>query len=121
MPTRERITFANKDRVQLAAILELPDTKISYYALFSHCFTCGKDILAATRIAKNLGIPSAMWPIFGLVWPSSIVLANFMLSYDYTNKRILEIGCGIGLTSLLLNNKFADISATDIHPEAENS
>ena len=69
-------------------------------------------------IAKNLGIPSAMWPIFGLVWPSSIVLANFMLSYDYTNKRILEIGCGIGLTSLLLNNKFADISATDIHPEA---
>jgi putative redox protein len=56
LPTRERITFANKDRVQLAAILELPDTKISYYALFSHCFTCGKDILAATRIANTLAL-----------------------------------------------------------------
>jgi predicted nicotinamide N-methyase len=69
-------------------------------------------------IAKNLGISSATWPIFGVVWPSSIVLANFMLDYDFANKRILEIGCGIGLVSLLLNSKHADISATDIHPEA---
>jgi|TARA_B110000238_G_C16081208_1_gene419526 predicted nicotinamide N-methyase len=69
-------------------------------------------------VAKNLGISSALWPIFGVVWPSSIVLANFMLDYDFANKRILEIGCGIGLVSLLLNNKLADISATDIHPEA---
>lgn len=33
-------------------------------------------------------------------------------------KKILEIGCGIGLVSLLLNKQHADISATDIHPEA---
>jgi len=70
------------------------------------------------NLAKNLGISSATWPIFGVVWPSSIVLANYMLEYDFANKRILEIGCGIGLVSLLLNNKHADISATDIHPEA---
>lgn len=56
MPTKERITFVNKDGVQLAAILELPDAKINYYALFSHCFTCGKDILAATYIANTLAL-----------------------------------------------------------------
>lgn len=39
-----------------------------------------------------------------------------MLNYDVTNKRILEVGCGIGLTSLLLNHIHANISATDIHP-----
>ena len=72
------------------------------------------------NIAKKLGISSATWPLFGVVWPSSIVLANFMLSYDFSGKRILEIGCGIGLVSLLLNHKHADISATDIHPEAED-
>jgi predicted nicotinamide N-methyase len=71
-------------------------------------------------IAKNLGISSATWPLFGVVWPSSVVLANFMLDYDFANKRILEIGCGIGLVSLLLNSKHADISATDMHPEAGN-
>jgi len=72
------------------------------------------------NIAENLGISSATWPLFGVVWPSSIVLANYMLDYDFANKRILEIGCGIGLVSLLLNNKHADISATDMHPEAED-
>lgn len=48
--------FANQDGIQLAAVLELPDAKISYYALFAHCFTCGKDILAATRIANTLAL-----------------------------------------------------------------
>ena len=71
------------------------------------------------NIAENLGISSATWPLFGIVWPSSIVLANYMMTYDFADKRILEIGCGIGLASLLLNDKHADISATDMHPEAE--
>jgi predicted nicotinamide N-methyase len=69
--------------------------------------------------AEKLGISSALWPIFGVVWPSSIVLTHFLLAYPYKNKRILEVGCGIGLVSLLLNYFEADITATDIHPEAE--
>ncbi len=40
---------------------------------------------------------------FGVVWPSSEVLANFIFDYDFKNKRILEVGCGIGLSSLILN------------------
>ena len=35
------------------------------------------------------------------------------------SKRILEVGCGLAVSSLLLNKKFADITATDYHPEAE--
>ena len=69
-------------------------------------------------IAEKLGISSASWPIFGVVWPSSLVLAHFTSTYDTDSKRILEVGCGMGLTSLLLNKKFADITATDYHPEA---
>lgn len=38
-------------------------------------------------IAKKLGISSATWPIFGVIWPSSIVLANFMLDYDFSKKN----------------------------------
>ena len=71
-------------------------------------------------LAEKLGISSASWPIFGVVWPSGLVLAHFMLDYDTGNKRILEIGCGIGLTSLLLNKRDADITATDNHPEVED-
>ncbi len=69
-------------------------------------------------IAKNLGISSANWSLFGVVWASSEVLAQFMYRYDTAGKRILEVGCGIALTSLMLNHRHADITATDYHPEA---
>lgn len=68
-------------------------------------------------IAEKLGISSASWPIFGIVWPSSLALARFIDGYDTGSKRILEVGCGIGLPSLLLNARSADITATDYHPE----
>jgi ETFB lysine methyltransferase len=70
-------------------------------------------------IAKNLGISSATWPLFGQVWPSSIVLANLMQSYQIAGKRILEVGCGIGLASLVLNSRMANITSTDYHPSVE--
>ncbi|MCH8202390.1 MAG: alpha/beta fold hydrolase [Proteobacteria bacterium] len=38
----------------LAARLDTPDGPIRAYALFAHCFTCSKDIFAASRIARAL-------------------------------------------------------------------
>ena len=70
--------------------------------------------------ADAVGISSATWPIFGLVWPSGEILARLMASYDIDGRRILEMGCGIGLASLVLNERMADISATDVHPRAED-
>lgn len=70
-------------------------------------------------IAEKLGISSALWPIFGIVWPSSLVLAHQISNYDIGFKRVLEIGCGTALSSLLLNKRHVDITATDYHPEAE--
>ena len=69
-------------------------------------------------VAEKLGISSATWPIFGVIWPSSLVLAHYIADYDTGTKRILEIGCGMALSSLLLNKQQADITATDYHPEA---
>jgi 2-polyprenyl-3-methyl-5-hydroxy-6-metoxy-1,4-benzoquinol methylase len=67
--------------------------------------------------AEAFGISSAQWPLFGIVWPSSEILAHEMEHFPIEGKRILEVGCGIALTSLLLNTRHADITATDIHPE----
>ena len=53
MPT-ERFQFTSSDGYQLAASLDLPDGEPRAYALFAHCFTCGKDVLAAKRIAVAL-------------------------------------------------------------------
>ena len=35
----------------LAGRLDEPDGEIKATALFAHCFTCSKDVLAASRIA----------------------------------------------------------------------
>jgi uncharacterized OsmC-like protein/pimeloyl-ACP methyl ester carboxylesterase len=53
MPT-ERFQFPGADGQQLAATLDTPEREIAAYALFAHCFTCGKDVLAAKRIAVAL-------------------------------------------------------------------
>src|SRR6202171_1800193 len=50
----ERVDFANSRGQSLAALLELPDREPVATALFAHCFTCGKDNLAAKRIAETL-------------------------------------------------------------------
>jgi len=71
-------------------------------------------------IATELGISSANWPLFGVIWDSSKVLAKFMFEYEIKDKRILEIGCGMALSSHMLNQRLADITATDYHPEVED-
>ena len=53
MPT-ERFQFTGEGGHQLAAALDTPDGAIHAHALFAHCFTCGKDVLAAKRIAVAL-------------------------------------------------------------------
>jgi putative redox protein len=56
--TSKRITFPGHNGQNLAARLDLPDPGPQHaaraYALFAHCFTCGKDIPAARRIAQRL-------------------------------------------------------------------
>jgi len=66
-----------------------------------------------------LGISPASWSLFGVVWDSSQVLTHIVQKMEVGGLRILEVGCGIGLASLLLNQRQADITATDYHPEAE--
>jgi putative redox protein len=53
MPT-ERFQFTGEGGHMLAAALELPEGEPAAFALFAHCFTCGKDVLAAKRIAAAL-------------------------------------------------------------------
>jgi uncharacterized OsmC-like protein/fermentation-respiration switch protein FrsA (DUF1100 family) len=50
----ERFQFTGEGGLQLAAALDLPEREPEAYALFAHCFTCGKDVLAARRIALAL-------------------------------------------------------------------
>jgi uncharacterized OsmC-like protein/alpha-beta hydrolase superfamily lysophospholipase len=51
-----KLEFENDAGETLAGLLETPpeNVTISRYAIFAHCFTCGKDIAAASRISRSL-------------------------------------------------------------------
>lgn len=69
--------------------------------------------------AARLGISYSQWYLFGQVWPSARLLAQAMNRFDVAGKRVLELGCGIGLASLVLQQRGADVVASDMHPLAE--
>jgi len=50
---RTKIEFPSQGQ-SLAGLLETPDRAIRAYVLFAHCFTCGKDVAAASRISRFL-------------------------------------------------------------------
>ncbi|MDO6704943.1 bifunctional alpha/beta hydrolase/OsmC family protein [Photobacterium sp. 1_MG-2023] len=50
---KSKLTFTSHG-LELAALLEAPDHITRGYAIFAHCFTCGKDIVAAARITRSL-------------------------------------------------------------------
>src|SRR5215470_4235637 len=51
---RERFDFPNARGQTLAALLHRPAGEPAAFALFAHCFTCGKDNLAAKHVAEAL-------------------------------------------------------------------
>jgi predicted nicotinamide N-methyase len=70
--------------------------------------------------AERLGISSAAWPLFGVLWPSGAYLAARLgLRPVSAGERILEIGCGLALASLVGHRKGADVTASDCHPLAQ--
>jgi len=70
-----------------------------------------------TGAAERLGICSASWPLFGLLWPSSIHMAQRLLQRPVcANERILEIGCGLAVPTLAGLRRGARITASDRHP-----
>ena len=69
---------------------------------------------------EALGISSAQWSLFGQLWPAGQLLAQAMHGFDVAGKRVLELGCGIGLASLVLQRRGAEVTASDVHPLAES-
>ncbi len=70
--------------------------------------------------AQKAGICDASWSLFGQLWPASRALAKAVKRIDIKNRRIIELGCGLGLPSLVLQSRGADVTASDHHPLSES-
>jgi len=63
----ERVSFVGGSGFQLAGIIDVPDAEPKATVLFTHCFTCSKDLKAIVRIGRSLA-----------------ELGYFVLRYDLT-------------------------------------
>jgi len=70
--------------------------------------------------AEAAGISPAAWPMFGLLWPSAQKLADLMQVWQLGENRVLEVGCGLALASLVVHRREGNIAASDCHPLAES-
>lgn len=66
--------------------------------------------------AELAGISPASWPLFGHLWPSARILAQAMHTLELTGQRILEIGAGLALASLVIHRRAGDMTVSDWHP-----
>ena len=116
MTPRRRITFVNRSGLTLAAALEMPARPPRAFALFAHCFSCGKDVAAASRISRALaghGIAVLRFDFTGLGRSegdfgnenfssniADLLDAAKFLATDFSAPRIL-IGHSLGGTAVL--------------------
>ena len=104
-----------------------PATPLGYLTKTETIHTLGADLQVRSLLdrqqfhdplgeAEREGISSSSWPLFGLLWPSGRVLAHWMQSVDLQGKRVLEVGCGLALASLVVHRRGGDVTASDAHP-----
>src|SRR5690606_9528315 len=53
MPRSEKVMFRGSHGVDLAGRLDLPAGAPRACAIFAHCFTCSKDVHAASRVSRE--------------------------------------------------------------------
>ena len=57
-------------------------------------------------------------PYWADVWPSSIILAEKLLELDGSGRTALELGCGVGLSTLAGTSAGFDVLSTDYYEDA---
>lgn len=73
--------------------------------------------LYAHRARAGLPADPDLSPMFGVIWPSAEAAARWVREQP-TDATVLELGCGLGLPSLLAARRGARVRATDLHPGA---
>jgi predicted nicotinamide N-methyase len=57
-------------------------------------------------------------PYWAIVWPSGLVLGDALAERDLEGARVLELGCGLAIPSLVAALRGASVTATDGSPDA---
>lgn len=77
---------------------------------------CG-ELARAARDPSISARYQSLCPMFGVIWPAARGLATAVARAGRPGERVLEIGCGLALPSLVAARRGARVVATDQHPD----
>ena len=103
----------------LVALLERRfRTSIVEVAVGDHTFSVLKPANADDLIREEDFVKDERLPYWADVWPSSILLAAKLLELKGRGKTALELGCGVGLSTLAATTAGFDVVSTDYYSDA---
>jgi predicted nicotinamide N-methyase len=93
-------------------------TSVEDATVDEHTFSILKPANSDDLIREEDFVKDERLPYWADVWPSSIILAGKLLELDGHGKTALELGCGVGLSTLAATSAGFDVLATDYYEDA---
>jgi predicted nicotinamide N-methyase len=93
-------------------------TSIEDATVDAHTFSILKPANSDDLIREEDFVRDERLPYWADVWPSSIVLAEKLLELDGAARTAIELGCGVGLSTLAATTAGFDVLATDYYEDA---
>ena len=93
-------------------------TSVEDATVDEHTFSILKPANSDDLIREEDFVKDERLPYWADVWPSSIILAGKLLELDGHGKAALELGCGVGLSTLAATSAGYDVLATDYYEDA---
>jgi ETFB lysine methyltransferase len=93
-------------------------TSVEEATVDEHTFSILKPANSDDLIREEDFVKDERLPYWADVWPSSIILAGKLLELEGRGKTALELGCGVGLSTLAATSAGFDVLSTDYYEDA---
>jgi ETFB lysine methyltransferase len=93
-------------------------TSVEDATVDKHTFSILKPANSDDLIREEDFVKDERLPYWADVWPSSLILAGKLLELDGNGKTALELGCGVGLSTLAATTAGFDVLSTDYYEDA---
>ena len=93
-------------------------TSVEDATVDAHTFSILKPANSDDLIREEDFVKDERLPYWADVWPSSLILAGKLLGLKGRGKTALELGCGVGLSTLAAATAGYDVLSTDYYEDA---
>ncbi|MEO8910480.1 MAG: methyltransferase domain-containing protein [Gemmatimonadaceae bacterium] len=93
-------------------------TSVEDATVEAHTFSILKPANSDDLIREEDFVKDERLPYWADVWPSSLILAGKLLELDGLGRTALELGCGVGLSTLAATTAGFDVLSTDYYEDA---